>query len=102
MADPEMPVLSDDRAADNWRPLLTLAEAAGAPWAARAKVEAAVDISGRREDDEQSPLALLRDTRTVFDELDSNTTEVTSAQLVEAVEQTAGSAVGGPSTGGRD
>jgi hypothetical protein len=81
-ADPEMPPMADDRAADNWRPLLALADAAGPGWGARAR-QVATEISGRQEDDDHSPLALLRDTRTVFDELDSTVTEATSAQLVE-------------------
>ncbi len=40
----------DDRAGDNWRPLIALADAAGGKWPGRARA-AAVALSGRRNDD---------------------------------------------------
>jgi Protein of unknown function (DUF3631)/Primase C terminal 1 (PriCT-1) len=86
-ADPTVPGELDDRAADNWRPLLAVAEVAGTTWAERGR-QAAVQISGARATTEESTaLALLRDTRVVFDALEKTVTEVTSAQLVEHLNQ---------------
>ena len=44
-ADPDIPTGLDDRAADNWRPLLAVADLAGGPWPERAR-EAAQQLSG--------------------------------------------------------
>jgi len=85
-ADPSVPATLDDRAADNWRPLLAVADAAGPAWGERAR-RAAQQVSGTRDAEESSALALLRDTRTVFDELEESVTEVTSAQLVDRLNQ---------------
>jgi putative DNA primase/helicase len=49
-AEPVLPDALDDRASDNWRPLIALADAAGGQWPARARA-AAVALSGRRNDD---------------------------------------------------
>ena len=63
-ADPDVPEQLHDRAADNWRPLLAIADQAGGEWPARARA-AAVTLSagaaaeGRRE-------MLLADIRAVF------------------------------------
>ena len=63
-ADPDVPAELHDRAADNWRPLLAIADAAGGAWPTLAR-RAAVVISavggteGRRE-------MLLADIRTIF------------------------------------
>jgi putative DNA primase/helicase len=45
--DPEMPAELSNRAADNWRPLLAIADAAGGEWPARARV-IAVNSGGSR------------------------------------------------------
>jgi len=45
-----LPGALDDRASDNWRPLLALADAAGGKWPSRA-IAAALALSGRRNDD---------------------------------------------------
>ena len=63
-ADPDVPALLHDRAADNWRALLSIADAIGGEWPVRAR-EAALALSdggsveGRRE-------LLLADIRRVF------------------------------------
>ncbi len=49
-AEPVLPGALDDRASDNWRPLIALADAAGGKWPGRARA-AAVALSGRRNDD---------------------------------------------------
>jgi hypothetical protein len=65
VADPAMPEGVTNRAADNWRPLLSLADIAGGAWPERAR-RAAVELTG--ESDEQSSIrvALLWDIRAAF------------------------------------
>lgn len=63
-SDPEVPVELDDRAADNWRPLLSLADLAGGEWPELAR-RAAVVISAITEEEEDS-LKALRDLKSVF------------------------------------
>lgn len=48
-ADPEVPDALHDRAADNWRPLLAIADQAGGEWPQRAR-EAALALSGEAEE----------------------------------------------------
>jgi putative DNA primase/helicase len=64
-ADPVMPPTLDDRAADNWRPLLALADAAGGRWPSLAR-ETAVLLSGERAEEPGFGVALLEDIRTLF------------------------------------
>ena len=45
-----LPGALDDRASDNWRPLIALADVAGGKWPGRARA-AALALSGRRNDD---------------------------------------------------
>jgi putative DNA primase/helicase len=55
-----------DRAADNWRPLLAIADAAGGDWRARAR-SAALALSGVEEDDgDEVGAQLLADMRDIF------------------------------------
>lgn len=63
-ADPEVPAALNDRAADNWRPLLTIADTAGGSWPAQARAAALV-LSGDQEDDSAAVL-LLADIRDLF------------------------------------
>jgi putative DNA primase/helicase len=49
-AEPLLPDALDDRASDNWRPLIALADTAGGKWPGRARA-AAVALSGSRNDD---------------------------------------------------
>jgi hypothetical protein len=67
-ADPDLPPEIDDRAQDIWEPLLAIAEAAGATWAAKART-AAISLSGgeARLETESHGVRLLTDCRTVFD-----------------------------------
>jgi len=66
-ADPEIPPQLHDRASDNWRPLLAIADAVGEPWPARAR-HAAVQLSGNKRNAETPAAALLADIRDVFTE----------------------------------
>src|SRR5262249_30882144 len=66
--DPVIPTGLNDRAADNWRPLLAIAELAGERWAERAR-SAALLLSGA--DAETNPglaLQVLADIRDIFSE----------------------------------
>jgi putative DNA primase/helicase len=65
-ADPETPEGLDDRAADNWRPLLAIADLAGGPWPERAR-RAALFLSGAEAaEDESVRVMLLADIREIF------------------------------------
>ena len=60
-----MPAQLRDRQADNWRPLIAIADAFGADWARRAR-EAAVSWAGQHQD-EDAAVVLLGDIRDIFD-----------------------------------
>jgi Protein of unknown function (DUF3631) len=64
-AAPPLPAPLRNRQADNWRPLIAVADAFGADWATRAR-EAAVVFAGEHQD-EDAAVILLRDIRDIFD-----------------------------------
>jgi len=64
-AEPELPASLDDRAADNWQPLIALADAAGGRWPAHARKVACL-LSGYRADDPSVGVELLTDIRSLF------------------------------------
>jgi hypothetical protein len=67
-ADPEISESLHDRAADNWRPLLAIADAVGAGWGQRARqAAAALQLAAGAEDADASVL-LLGDIRALFHE----------------------------------
>jgi putative DNA primase/helicase len=58
-ADPEVPgEINSDRARDNWRPILAIADEIGGEWRRRAR-EAAVALSGADETFDEEPRTLL-------------------------------------------
>ena len=65
-ADPSVPDEVHGRCADNWRPLLAIADIAGAEWPRRTR-EIAVKVSGRAADDSWGIL-LLEDLAKLFAE----------------------------------
>jgi putative DNA primase/helicase len=75
--DPDIPAALNDRAADNWRPLLAIAELAGAEWLKRAR-DAACLLSGEGHESMSRNVELLADIREAFGELDV----IRSADLV--------------------
>ena len=78
--EPAIPDALNDRAADNWRPLLAIADLAGGDWPRRAR-DAAHLLSGE-QDDSAVNVELLADIRTAFgDDRD----EMKSADLVAAL-----------------
>jgi putative DNA primase/helicase len=67
-ADPDVPRKLNDRAADNWRCLLAIADQAGGPWPERART-AAVALSTDADDEDTISVEVLRDLKAVFDTL---------------------------------
>jgi putative DNA primase/helicase len=63
IADPEVPPNLYNRAADNWRPLLAIADAAGGEWPARTRGIAANTVDA----DQVKRIGLLADIREVFE-----------------------------------
>jgi len=78
--DPNIPNNLNDRAADNWRPLLAIADLAGVNWPRRAR-EAACVLSGDGHDTSAINVDLLVDIQTAFGESDV----ITSADLTTAL-----------------
>lgn len=68
-ARPTLPDWLDDRAKDNWRILVAIADRAGDDWSKRAR-KASQLLSARRDvDDEQVHILLLRDLKGLFEEV---------------------------------
>jgi hypothetical protein len=80
-ADPELPPELDDRAADNWRPLVAIADLAGGRWPERAREAARVLSAARTETEGASGLQLLEDLRMLFGGRDRITTSGLVAEL---------------------
>jgi putative DNA primase/helicase len=80
--DTDMPDGIFDRAADNWRPLLAIADAASGEWPARAR-GAAQSASGANGDDQSIGANLLADIRAIFAE--RRVDRLPSVELVEAL-----------------
>lgn len=70
--DPELPGDLDDRARDNWRPLLAIADVAGGTWPDRAR-RAAKRLRDRGPDREAGGILLLRDLRKLFERTSAKT-----------------------------
>jgi putative DNA primase/helicase len=79
-ADPDTPEALHDRAADCWRPLLAVADAAGGTWSERSR-EAALKLSGMANE-EAATTRLLSDIRAVFTE-DGNPEVMASSAILE-------------------
>ena len=80
--DPPMPTeLRINRKADNWRPLLAIADSFGPEWGRLAR-EAAVAFASAHQD-EDAPVLLLHDIRSVFDARGAD--RLTSVALVAAL-----------------
>ena len=66
-ADPEIPAKLHDRAADNWRPLLAVADLAGGSWPMLARQIAVRFSGGEAEQDASVRVQLLIDIKAIFD-----------------------------------
>jgi putative DNA primase/helicase len=82
-ADPDMPAGVFNRAADNWRPLLAIADAAGGDWPARARLAVQYTGASAAGDEQSARVLLLSDIRAVFAE--RRLDRLPSAELVEAL-----------------
>jgi Protein of unknown function (DUF3631) len=78
--DPDTPEELDDRAADNWRPLLQIAALAGEDWSLRAR-EVACQLSGVGHESLSINVKLLEDIRLAFGEAEA----MRSVDLVAAL-----------------
>ena len=67
-ADPEMPPGVHNRAADNWRPLLAIADRVGGGWPERAR-RATLAAAADRGNDDFLQLMLLADIQAIFKRL---------------------------------
>jgi putative DNA primase/helicase len=85
--EPELPDDLDDRAADNWEPLLAIADQAGGAWPERARATALLLSGGRADSAEtgDSGVQLLADVRAVFvgNGIERSTTKELLASLAE-------------------
>jgi hypothetical protein len=66
-ADPEVPDSLGDRAQDNWRPLIAIAEEAGGEWPDKARM-AALALSGGQQIDDEVKTQILADLMQIFDD----------------------------------
>jgi hypothetical protein len=95
---PELPGGLDDRPADVWEPLFTVADLAGGDWPALAGEACAGMIKGAREDAQSAGIRLLADLRTVFGDAGELPTEAVLAKLHELPEAPWGDWYGHPLT----
>jgi putative DNA primase/helicase len=88
VADPKIPGALHDRAADNWRCLLAIADLAGADWPEKAR-QVAVLLSGDPDESSSAGTQLLEDLRDLFveDGGDALFTETILAALAEMTDR---------------
>jgi Protein of unknown function (DUF3631) len=79
--NPKIPPEVRGRDADNWRPLIAVADACSAAWGVRAREAAVAFCRGRS--DEDVGILLLRDIRSIFDARGAD--QLASKDLVEAL-----------------
>jgi putative DNA primase/helicase len=79
-ADPAMPEGLNDRAMDNWRHLVAIADRAGGAWPERARA-AALALSAGEDDTTSTRTMLLADIRDAFNEIGND--RISSAELAE-------------------
>jgi putative DNA primase/helicase len=77
-ADPDVPSSLQNRAADNWRPLIAIADAAGGEWPARVR-QIAEHTANAAEATQSEGVQALADIRTMFAE--TNTDRLKSADI---------------------
>lgn len=81
-ARPELPQALNDRAQDNWEPLLAIAEVAGGSWPERAR-QAALRLSGGDANGATVGNELLADIQEVFE--NRNVQRIKTADLIDAL-----------------
>lgn len=80
-ADPDMPAGLPDRACDNWRPLLAIADVAGGEWPERARALALRLSDASFDDDTSTRIMLLADLRGLFE--DRSADHITTKDILE-------------------
>lgn len=80
--DPQVPAGLHDRAADNWRPLLNVADLAGGEWPETAR-RVALILSGADDNEDSIGVMLLRDIAGIFDA--KRLDRISSGELVDAL-----------------
>jgi len=78
-AKPELPDALNDRAQDNWEPLLAIADIAGNDWPKLAR-SIAIKISGNKEHSQSLGVELLSDIQEIFE--NKNTDRISSGELI--------------------
>jgi Protein of unknown function (DUF3631) len=81
-ADPDIPAGIFNRVADNWRPLLAIADAAGGEWPKRARHVLAM-MAGATTGDQSAGVLVLADIRNIFGERRED--RLPSTELAEAL-----------------
>ena len=79
---PAIPAALNDRAADNWWPLLSIAEIAGGPWPSFA-FDAALALAGAEQEAPSANVELLADIKDIFDF--RGVDRIPTAGLIEAL-----------------
>lgn len=79
--DTDVPEELDDRSADNWRPLLAIAERVGGMWTKRAQSAARMLSGGEQGRETEAAIELLRDIHAVF--CNEDQTRIRSRTLAE-------------------
>ena len=82
-ADPDMPAGVFNRVADNWRPLLAIADAAGGEWPARARRAVQCSGASANGNDQSARVLLLTDLRAIY--ANRGVDRLSSADLVVAL-----------------
>ena len=82
-ADPLMPAGVFNRVADNWRPLLAIADAASGEWPLRARQALQSTVASTSGDEQSARVLLLSDIRSIFAE--RRVDRLSSAELVTAL-----------------
>jgi len=83
-ADPAMPSGLNDRAADNWRPLLAIADRAGGDWPELARTTA-IKLTVANQDEGSAKILLLADFQKMFENRDRIWT-VDALEILQAME----------------
>lgn len=81
-ADPDVPAQLHDRARDNWRPLLAIADLAGGEWPTRAR-QVIASLASDEVDEGSAGVLMLSDLRDLFERRDVD--RVASSQLTDAL-----------------
>jgi hypothetical protein len=93
---PELPAGVEDRAADVWEPLLTVADVAGGKWPNRARVAAVALVAQGRDESVSFGITLLSDVRSCFGDASVMSTEMLLSKLNALEEAPWAGLKGGP------